>query len=122
MDKTRLQEIDYNINYKYNKSGKLSPWIIQENKVAYYCKNYIKSLVNNNTYHKFIHEAPTPSQGNRLEWLKITKTTIQLDRYYLLKTSQNITWLKGLKNNLKLVSMTSLVFHSQPSLLAEYIH
>ena len=39
LDKTRFQEIDYNINCKSTKSCKLAPWIVQENKVIYHCRN-----------------------------------------------------------------------------------
>ena len=64
---------------------------MQENKVAYYCRNYIKSLV------------------------------ITYKEILILKTCQNITWLNGLKQKLKLVSMTSLVFYFESSLLAKYL-
>ena len=62
LDKTRFQEIDYNINCKSTKSCKLAPWIVQENKVIYYCRNYIKSLVHNNTYRKIYPRGAQPGK------------------------------------------------------------
>ena len=46
LDKTRFEEINYNLNTKSTNNCKLAPWIIQENIVIYYCRNYKYSFKN----------------------------------------------------------------------------
>ena len=42
LDKTCFEETNYNLNTKSTYNLKLAPWIIQENKVIYYCRLYQK--------------------------------------------------------------------------------
>ena len=51
LDKNRFEEIKYNLNYVSTKDCKLAPCIIQENKVIYYCRNYIRNIVTQKTYY-----------------------------------------------------------------------
>ena len=62
LDKTRFEEINYNLNTKSTNNCKLAPWIIQENKVIYYCRNYIKSLVDEKTYYKIYPRGSQPGK------------------------------------------------------------
>ena len=56
--KTRFEEINYIFNTKSTNKCKFALWIIQEKKVIYCCRNYIKSLVYEKHTLKFIQEAP----------------------------------------------------------------
>ena len=37
--KTRFEEIQHNVNFLNTKTCKLVAWIVQKNKVIYYCRN-----------------------------------------------------------------------------------
>ena len=62
LDKNRFEEINYNLNSHSTKNCKLAPWIIQENKVIYYCRNYIKHLVDQKTYYKIYPRGSQPGK------------------------------------------------------------
>ena len=50
-DKNRFEEMNYNVNSHSTKNWKLAPWILQENTVMYFCRNFIKYLVDQKTYY-----------------------------------------------------------------------
>ena len=72
--KTRFEEINYILNTKSTNKCKFALWIIQENKVIYYCRNYIKSLVDAKHIIKSIQEAP--NRESYMVLLKHTNKTI----------------------------------------------
>ena len=73
LDKTWFEKIQFNDNCKTPKTCKLAPRIIQENKVTYYYRNYIKHLVDKKITIEFVHKVL--SLVSYVVWLKLTKTT-----------------------------------------------
>ena len=61
-DENRFEEIEYNLNSVNTKICKLAPWIIQENKVIYYCGNYIEHIVNQKTYYNIFPRGSQPGK------------------------------------------------------------
>ena len=62
-DEHRFKRLDYNINTTDTRECESAPWILKENSVARYCREFIKPLVDKNTYFKLY---PTGSQPGKL--------------------------------------------------------
>ena len=61
-DKNRFEEIEYNLNSVNTKDCKLATWIIKENKVIYYCRYYIKNIVDQKTYYNIYLRGSQPGK------------------------------------------------------------
>ena len=62
LDKNCFKEIKYYLNFVKSKNCKLAPWVIQENKVIYYCRNYIKNIVNPKTSNNIYPRSSQPGK------------------------------------------------------------
>ena len=62
-DHRRFLLLNYNINTNSISECALAPWIEKERSVGYYCRTYIKPLVDASTYYRLL---PTGSQPGRL--------------------------------------------------------
>ena len=62
-DDDRFELLDYNINTTNIKECDMAPWICKEGSIARYCRDYIRPLVDNNTYFRLY---PTGSQPGKL--------------------------------------------------------
>ena len=62
-DTSRFSLIDYNINTEKIHDCTLAPWIQKADSVSYYCRTYIKPLVDDKLYYRLL---PTGSQPGRL--------------------------------------------------------
>ena len=62
-DDDRFELLDYNINTTNIHECDLAPWISKENSIARYCRNYIRPLIDDNTYFRAY---PTGSQPGKL--------------------------------------------------------
>ena len=71
-DASRFTLIEYNINAENTHDCSLAPWIVKESSVTYYCRTYIRPLVDEKFYYRLL---PTGSQPGRLYGMaKIHKT------------------------------------------------
>ena len=62
-DDDRFELLNYNINTTNIKECDMAPWIRKEDSIARYCREYIRPLVDNNTYFRLY---PTGSQPGKL--------------------------------------------------------
>ena len=61
-DKTRFIRLDYNINTENVQNCRLAPWVIKENKIARYCRDYIQKLVDEKTYRRILPNGSQPGK------------------------------------------------------------
>ena len=62
-DGTRFTCLDYDINTNRVHDCKSAPWVIKENKIARYCREHLKDLVDEQTYRRI---KPTGSQPGKI--------------------------------------------------------